>query len=326
MLQGKKILITGGAGFLGSNLARKLLEEQAEVTIFIRPNKNLDNLEGIKEKIKIIKGEITNPEQIKQAIKDKDFLFHLAWQTDLKKSMASPKEDISTDLIGLINILENTKQYNPQMKIIFASTVTVIGETEKLPSNEDEKEAPLSIYEANKLTGEKYLALYSKNYNLKTTVLRLSNVFGEYQRIDNPSRGVLNFMIGRALRGEVLTVYGEGDFIRDYCHVQNYVNAFIQSALSPNTEGKVFVLGSGQGKTMNEVVEKIKSITEALTQKPVNIKHVPFPESENKINKRNFIADTSRFKEATGWAPQISFEEGLKKTIEFYYKKHYKQQ
>lgn len=129
-------------------------------------------------------------------------------------------------------------------------------------------------------------------------------------------------MIGRALRGEPLTVHGEGDFIRDYCYVQNYVDAFIVTALSENTNGQVYILGTGEGRTFNEVVEKIKKITEPLIDKPVTITHIPFPEGEHKINKRDFIADYSKLREATGWIPKISFEEGLKRTIEFYIKQN----
>ena len=146
----------------------------------------------------------------------------------------------------------------------------------------------------------------------------MSNVFGEYQRIDNPARGVLNFMIGRALRGEPLTVHGTGDFVRDYTYVQNYIDAFILAAISEKTNGEVFNLGSGEGRTFNEVVEKIKKIVEATTSKNVTIIHIPFPGGENEINKRNEIVDFSKFKQATGWFPKISFDNGLEKTIGFY--------
>ena len=160
--------------------------------------------------------------------------------------------------------------------------------------------------------------MYSTVYGLKTVTLRLSNVFGEYQRIDNPGRGVLNFMIGRALRGEPLTVYGTGDFILDYSYVQDYIDAFLFAAESEKTNGEVYVLGSGIGKSMNEVVNSIKKEVEQSVGKIVTITHVPFPGDENTINKRNFIADTRKLRTATGWSPRIGFDEGLRKTIDFY--------
>ena len=320
-MKDKKVLITGGAGFIGSNLARRLLRLGAEVTIFKRVEDTEENISDIKEKVNIIEGDLTNEEDVLNAIKDKNYLFHFAWQTDLKKSMANPKEDIQSDLLGLINILEICKEQNKNIKIIFPSTVTVIGETDEISPKEEHREDPISTYEINKLSAEKYLQMYYEIYGIKSCVLRLPNVFGEGQKIDNPNRGVLNFMIGRALRGEELTVYGKGDFIRDYNYIQNYIDAFVLAALSEKTNGEFYVVGSGQGKTFNEVVEKIKEIFEENYKKEVKITYVDFPEGTHKIDKINFIADFSKFNKATGWVPKICFEEGLKKTIEFYVKK-----
>ena len=315
---GKKAIITGGGGFLGSNLSRKLVDLNFNVSLFIKDGQSKNNTRGIENKIEIIEGDLLDEEKVKIAIEGKDYLFHFAWQTDLKKSMENPCEDFKNDLGGLINILESCKKINPNIKVIFPSTVTVIGIPKKMPSDENEKENPLSVYDINKLTAEKYLRIYYDNHNIKSCVLRLSNVFGEYQKIDNPNRGILNFMIGRALREEPLTIYGDGKWIRDYCYVQNYIDAFILAAESEKTNGKIYVLGSREGRSFNEAIEKIKEITEQLTGKAVLIKHVPFPDKEHEINKRNFIADYSKFYRATGWKPKISFDEGMRKTIEFY--------
>jgi len=322
-MQNKKILITG-AGFLGSNLARRLLNENGnggnEVSLFIKKDTDLSRIKEIigNKNLRIIEGNLLNKDDVEKAVKNKDYLFHFTWQTDLKKSILQPFEDLNNDLGGLINILEICRKFNPKIKIVFPSTVTVIGNASQLPSDEQEKENPLSAYDLNKLVAEKYLQLYYKTYGIKSCVLRLSNVFGEYQKTNNPNRGVLNFMIGRALRNEPLTVYGDGNWIRDYCYVQNYIDAFILAAESENTNGEIYVLGSGEGRTFNEVVEKIKNIVKNLTEKVVLIEHVEFPESEHEINKRNFVANYNKFKNATGWFPKISFDEGLRKTIEFY--------
>ena len=320
-MQGKNVLITGGAGFIGSNLARRLLDLGANVSIFLRSGETRRNIEDIQSKIKIIEGNLLDENDVKNAIEGVDYMYHFAWQTDLKESMKHPLEDLKVDMVGLVNILECCRKYNEDIKIIFASTVTVIGLTDKLPSNEDESEEPPSVYDIHKLMAEKYLQMYYNNHKIKSCVLRLSNIFGEGQKIDNPNRGVLNFMIGRALRGEELNVYGKGDFIRDYNYIQNYIDAFVLAAESENTNGEVYVMGSAQGREFNEVVEKIKEITEELTSKEVVIKHVPFPGEEHEINKRNFVADFGKFHRATGWEPKVRFDEGLKRTIEYYYRK-----
>ncbi|MEK6872572.1 MAG: GDP-mannose 4,6-dehydratase [Nanoarchaeota archaeon] len=315
---GKKVIITGGCGFLGSNLSRRLVNLNFNVSLFIKSGQSKQNISSIEDKLEIIEGNLLDEEKVRIVIEEKDYLFHFAWQTDLKKSMEDPCKDFKNDLGGLINILESCKKINPNIKIVFPSTTTVIGFPKKLPSNENENENPSSIYDINKLTAEKYLRVYYETYNIKSCVLRLSNVFGEYQKIDNPNRGVLNFMIGKALKNKPLAVYGDGKWIRDYCYVQNYIDAFILAAESENTNGETYVLGSGLGRSFNEAVEKIKEITKGLIGKEVNIKHVPFPEKEHEINKRNFIADYSKFCRATGWKPKISFDEGIRKTIEFY--------
>ena len=316
---GKKVLITGGAGFLGCNLARELVSQNADVTVSTRSGKNTDNLHDIGSKIKIVEGDLANENFVEEQLNGIEYLFHFAWQNDLKRSMAQPKEDIKADMIGLLNILETAKNF-PNLKILFASTSTIIGMPSKLPCDEMERDNPLSVYEINKLAAEHYLKVYYKSYGVKSTVIRLSNVFGEYQRIDNPGRGVLNFMIGKAFRGEKLTIYGKGDFIRDYTYMKNYMDAFMMAMLSPNTNGEMYILGSGKGLMFTEIVEKIQAAFKEMYNKNVESVFIHFPKGENEVNKRNFIADCTKLTKATGWVPKISFDEGLKRTIEFYNK------
>ena len=316
-MKDKKVLITGGAGFIGSNLAHRLIHNN-DVTLTTHPKQPQHNLKGIEDRVSTTQLQIERSSNLDYLIHDKDYLFHFAWQTDLERSMQDPKSDISTDILGLVSILEDCKRHNPNIKIIFPSTVTVIGEPTKTPSDEDEKETPSSIYDANKLMAEKYLSVYFQNQGIRSTCLRLSNVFGERQSIDNPKRGVLNFMIGKALRGENLTVFGDGKFVRDYCYVQNHIDAFLAAAESENTDGEVYVLGSGEGRSFNEVVKKIQGFAREIYDKEVKITHFPFPEGTHGINKRNYVADYSKFQRATGWTPRIGFDEALKRTMEFY--------
>ena len=311
-------VITGGCGFLGSNLAKRLVNKDYDVTLVVSPEKSRQNIANIESLVKIVEMEIDQNSDFGNLIKGVDYFFHFAWQTDLIKSMENPRQDILHDLGGLINLLENCRKQGSNLKIIFPSTVTIVGNVQKIPSNEEERTNPLSIYDANKLAAENYLRIYFENHGINFSCLRLSNVFGEMQRTDNPKRGIVNYMVGRALRGELITIYGDGELVRDYSYVQNFVDAFVLSAESEETNGETYVLGSGKGKTLNEVSSTISNVTKEIAETDVKVIHVPFPKEYHEINKRNFIADSSKFRAATGWEPKISFEEGIRRTINFY--------
>jgi len=296
-MRNKSAVITGSNGFLGKNLIKRLSKLNYDITL-------------IKDKININ----TNLEDII----DKDYLFHFAWQTDLAKSMKNPRCDLTNDLGGLINILEECKKQKSKLKIIFPSTVTVAGDIKNIPSSGNEREKPLSIYDTNKLTAEHYLNVYYKNYGINFSCLRLSNVFGEGQRFDNPNRGVVNFMIGNAIKGKELNIYGDGEWIRDYSYVQNYIDAFIMVAESKKTNGQTYVLGSGKGRTFNEVVSTICKGVKEFYGIDTKVKHTSFPKETHQINMRDYIADTFKLKLDTGWKPKVNFEDGIRRTIQFY--------
>jgi len=315
---GKEILITGGLGFIGSNIALRCVENNANVTLFDSKVDDLKNIKEIKGKVKIVKGDILDFDFIKELVKRKDVIFHLAAQTSHIVSMENPWLDIDVNCKGSINILEACRKNNPNVRIVFASTVTAAGVPKVTPVNEELQEFPVSIYDANKLIIERYMKLYYKNFGLKTTVLRLANVFGERQQLTNPKRGILNYMIGRVMLQEPIIVYGDGSFIRDYTYVQNFVDAFLLVAISENTIGEFYILGSGNGMTFKEMVAKVNENVKDIIGNGTEIKNVPFPEGEKKIDSGDFIADYSKLKKATGWYPRVSFEEGLKRTVLFY--------
>lgn len=314
----KSVVITGGCGFLGSNLARTLVKTGNDVTLVVSPGKDRKNIKDIEERVDIIERRLGPNIDFKDLILDKDYFFHFAWQTDLKRSMENPQHDIEYDIGGLVNLLETCKKQKSKSKIIFSSTATIFGDTQNLPVNEKEKANPLSIYDANKLNAENYLGVYFRNYGINFSCLRLSNVFGEGQRIDNPERGIVNFMIGRALNGETMNIYGDGKWIRDYSYIQNFVDAFVLAAESEKTRGKTYVLGSGDGKTFNEVVSTIRNTVKKFTGLDTRIAHIPFPDGINQVAKRDFVADSYKFREDTGWKPNINFEDGIRRTVDSY--------
>jgi len=309
----KSAVITGGYGFLGSNLAKRLIEKEGmNVTLIVCSDEKRKNIRNLEDKVNIITMRINQKSSFEKLL-DVDYFFHFAWQTDLEESMKNPLEDLRTDLGGLMHLLEEYKKVGGKAKIIFPSTVTIQGT--------EETKGPLSIYDANKLAAENYLKVYGHNYGLKFTCLRLSNVFGERQKIDNPRRGILNFMIGEALRGNAIQVYGDGTALRDYSYVDNFIDAFVLAAESENTNGRTYVLGSGRGRTFNEVTKTIQAEIKEFSGKDTEVIYRPYPSRINEINKRNFVANPGEFMRDTNWKPSISFEEGIRRTINFYNEK-----
>tara|TARA_B100000959_G_C14989293_1_gene627028 strand:- start:3666 stop:4700 length:1035 start_codon:yes stop_codon:yes gene_type:complete len=317
-LENKNILITGGLGFLGSNLAHRCLEYGGNVTLFNKSLNHERNISDIKDKVEIVIGDVRDSKKIDEVVNNKDYIFHFASQISHIVSMENPKLDVDINCNGTLNILESCKKYNPSAIIVFAGTVTQAGVIVNLPASEMQGDFPLSIYEANKLVCEKYLYIYHKVYGLKTVSLRFANIFGERQEVNSPKRGVLNHMIKRAMIGEPITVYGDGKFIRDYNYIQNIVDATLLAVNTDQTNGDYYIVGSGIGKTFKEMVEAVNNTVEKKTGKSTKIVFTPFPEDEKRIDSGDFIADYTKFNEATGWRPRISFEEGLEKTVLFY--------
>jgi len=275
-------------------------------------------LKDLEYKVKLLQAKVDASSYTGEVVKNQDFLFHFAWQTEVEKAMRDPIKDLENDVGGLLSILQTCQSSRTGIKIIFPSTATIFGNPKSLPVNEDHSENPSTPYEINKLAAEQYLKLYSIKHGINFTCLRLANVFGEHQKIDNPRRGILNFFIGRALRGQDITVYDDGEPIRDYSYVQNFIDAFVLAAKSRATDGKMYVLGSGTGRSFNKVASTIQRLTREIYKQDISVEHVPTPENSSALNSRNFVADSSRFRADTGWFPQISFEAGLRRTMEFY--------
>ncbi|MFH1827836.1 MAG: GDP-mannose 4,6-dehydratase [Nanoarchaeota archaeon] len=317
-MDGEEVLITGGLGFVGSNLAIKCHSLGAKITILNNNLNNLKNVKEIKNKINIVQGDVTNYSDIENIIKDKSIIFHLAGQTSHITSMENPHLDINVNLKGTMNILENCKNNNSSAKIIFAGTVTQLGVAKSLPINENMKDNPLSIYETDKLICEKYLQIYHKAHNLYTTTIRFSTIFGERQQLNNPRFGITTYFIGRVLKGEEITVYGDGKFIRDYNYIQNVVDALILSAQNSNANGETFCLGTNRKIYFIDMVKEVIKTTEEIIGKKGSFKFVDFPKGHKKIDVGDTLVDYNKIKSKIGWEPKISFEEGIRKTVLFY--------
>lgn len=316
-LQGLKVLITGGAGFIGSNLAIKCLDLGAEVTILdnFMPDtgSNLANLKEINEKITLITGDIRNEEDVEKAVKDKDIIFNLAGQVSHILSMEDPFLDIDINCKGHIILLEACRKLNPKVKIVYTGTRTQTGQVTTPTINEENQDNPLDIYGAGSLASELYHLIYHKVHGLKTTSLRLTNIYGPRAQIKNPKYGAVNFFIGKAVFNQEINIFEPGTQKRDILFVDDVVSALILAAIKKESEGQVFVLGSGIGIPLIDIAHEIVRVA-----KNGSVKLVPFPPERKSIEVGDVVLDCKKIRNLLGWQPNTSISEGLQKSIDFY--------
>ncbi|MCK5023164.1 MAG: SDR family NAD(P)-dependent oxidoreductase [Candidatus Aenigmarchaeota archaeon] len=319
-MEGNDVLITGGLGFLGSNIANRLVTLGANVTIATRSENKIRNIKGIEKQVKLIKGDITDKIFVKNCVKGKDIIFHLAGQTSHITSMENPHKDIETNCIGTMNVLEACRSVNDNAKIVFPGTTGQVGEIDKknLPLKENIRDMPMTVYDADKLASEKYLMVYNRAYGMRTVSLRLATIYGDRQEVTSGRYGITNMFIKRAMCNEIITVYGNGSFLRDYNYVGNVVDAFLLSSQTEKTNGEYFNIGSNTSTKFIDMVKMIIKNVKEITGKEGVFKFVPWPENSKKIDVGDMVVDYSKFNEFTGWYPKVDLNEGIKKTVEFY--------
>ncbi|MHB8565671.1 MAG: NAD-dependent epimerase/dehydratase family protein [Nitrososphaerales archaeon] len=319
-MNGASVLITGGMGFIGSNLARYMLGLGCRVTVYdsiAEPSgANQFNLAGIIDGIEFIKADVCDIVSLTEAIKDKDIIFNCAAQVSHTYSMIDPYKDVEINCKGMLNILEATRKINDKAKIVYTATRSQIGRPLTLPVGENHVEFPLDIYSANKSVAEKYHLIYHTSYGMHTTSVRLLNTYGPRAQIKNPGFGVINYFIGRALLGKEITVYKPGTQLREVNYVDDVIDALVLVAQSNATSGEIFNLGSDERSRLIDIVKTIVEISGSgsyvLTDSPSDRMNIEVGDIE---------MDFTKISNLLGWSPRIRLEEGLSKTIE-YYKQH----
>ena len=314
--KGKKCLITGGLGFIGSNLAIKLVELGAEVTIIdsMIPEYggNLFNIEPVKDKVKINFSDMRDAHTLPYLLEKNELIFNLAGQVSHMDSMKDPLTDLDINVRAQIYLLEACRQYNPDAVIVYTSTRQFYGRPQHMPVSEDHPLRPVDTNGINKLAGEQYHILYHKVYGLKTTALRLTNTYGPRQLIKNPRQGFIGWFIRHVVCDELIEIYGDGSQIRDLTYVDDAVDALTTAAENPKCYGDIFNLG-GEKISLKELADLMISIAGRSS-----CKLVPFPEERKKIDIGDFYSDYSKFNKLTGWTPRTPLKEGLEHTIGYY--------
>lgn len=322
----KKILVTGGLGFIGSNLAIKLVGLGADVEIVdaLIPEYggNLYNIEPVKDKVKMVKGDIRDEKIIDKVIKDKEIIFNLAGTLSHVDSMTDPMTDLEINCRAQLSLLESVRKYNPKAKIIFAGTRNQYGKAQKLPVSENHPQEPTDINGINNIAAEKYHLMYTSVYGIKTVSLRMTNTFGPRHQMKHPRQGVLNWFIRKILDHEEVVLFGDGKQIRDVNYVDDVVDALLVVGQSKNGWGEAYNLGGTPVSLLDFVKEAITQ-NEVPPRKRIVLK--PFPDDRKQIEIGDYIADYTKMTKTYGWRPKVTLSEGIKKTIEYYekYKRYY---
>ncbi len=313
----KNVLITGGLGFIGSNLAHKLVSLGANVTIYdaLLPQYggNLANIKEINEKTRDVRADMRNFEQLKEHVKNQDIIFNCAAQVSHIDSMKDPYNDIAINCVGTINLLEAARKFNDDVKIVYAGTRSQVGRIEYSPANEKHPEFPTDIYSANKSAAEKYHLIYYRSYGIPTTSLRISNAYGPRAQIKQKGYGIINYLIRMALQNETITVYEPGTQKRDFIYIDDVVDSMIQAAQSDLANGEVFFVGSGKETTFVNMVKLVIDIAGSGTWK-----FVSWPPERKSIEVGDISLDLRKIQRLLKWNPKVDLEEGLRKTVEYY--------
>jgi UDP-glucose 4-epimerase len=315
-LTGRKVLVTGGLGFIGSNLARRCLELGADVTVYDcldpRSGGNIFNVHDIEKSLPIILNDIRNFEGVSACIRGHDILFNCAAYTSHPNSMRDPSIDIDVNCKGVINLLEAARRFNPEIKIVHVGTSTQIGKMHSNPVDEWHSEFPVDIYSANKSASEKYVLIYGSAYKMRTTVVRLANVYGPRSNIKSPDFGFMNYFIGLGLQNKTLTVFGDGSQLRNVTFVEDAVDALVLAAANDRTNGKVFFATADRQYSVSEITE---AICEHIGG---TMRSVEWPNERRAIEIGDAVITNKRIKSTLDWQPQHDLVAGLRKTREYF--------
>ena len=313
----RKAIITGGLGFIGSNLARRLVDYGAQVTLVdsLVPEYggNLFNIFDINDKVAVNISDVRDKFSLRHLVKDQDYLFNLAGQTSHMDSMSDPQTDLDINCAAQLSILEVCREVSPQIRIVFASTRQIYGKPDYLPVDERHPVRPVDVNGINKMAGEWYHILYNNVYDLGACALRLTNTYGPRMRIKDARQTFLGIWIKKILQGEHFEVW-EGKQLRDFTYVDDCVDAILLAAQSDAAKGKIFNLGGAEEPVSLDDLAQMLVHANGRGE----FKRMSFPEERRKIDIGDFYSNADLIRNTLGWKPQVGLEEGLKRTLDYY--------
>jgi UDP-glucose 4-epimerase len=314
---GRRCLVTGGLGFIGSNLAIALSSGGADVSVVdaLVPTHGGDrgNLEDSPGRIEVIEAPVDDVDAVRDAAATADVIFNLAGQVSHVESMARPRFDLEVNTTSQIGFLEILREVGSTAIVVYTSTRQIFGHPRYLPVDEDHPVSPVDVNGISKSATEQLHLLYAELYGIRASSVRLTNVYGPRQRLRGDLQGFLPIFVRRALSGEPITVFGEGTQERDCLFVDDVVECLLLTAMSADAPGEVFNVGNDERLSLRSIAEAIVAAAGSGS-----IETVPWPHDRDAIDIGSYYGDSSKAKRLLGWEPRTPFAEGIRKTIEFY--------
>lgn len=320
----KPVMITGGLGFIGSNLARHLVDLGADVLLVdsLIPDYggNLFNIDGLENRLRVNIADVRQASTMNYLVRDREIIFNLAGQVSHIDSMRDPATDLDINCRSQLTLLEACRWHNPGAKVVYASTRQIYGRPDHLPVDETQLVRPTDINGINKAAGEQYHLVYNNVFGVRACSLRLTNIYGPRQLIKHNRQGFIGWFIRLALEDQEIQVFGDGSQIRDFVYVDDAATAFLKAGATDRVNGLALNVGGHEHLTHKALVETL--IRVAGTGR---VRYVDWPEDKKKIDIGSFYSDSTRFRAAAGWQSEVDIREGLARTMAFYrqHRKHY---
>ena len=315
--RGRRVLVTGGLGFLGSNLTRRLVDLGADVLIvdsLIHDyGGNRFNIDGLEDRVTVNLSDVRDARAMNDLVRNRDVIFNLAGQVSHIDSMRDPHADLDINCRSHLTLLEACRTHNPDAKVVYAGTRQVYGRPDHLPVDETHLVRPTDVNGINKAAGENYHLVYNNVFGVRACSLRLTNVFGPRQLIRHSRQGFIGWFIRLALEGREIQVYGDGSQIRDFVYVDDASDAFLRAGASEDCNGSVFNVGGREHISHRDLVSML--LEEAGSG---SVRFVDWPEEKRRIDIGSFYSDSTKFTSTTGWSPGMTLREGLRRTMAFY--------
>jgi len=312
-----RILVTGGMGFIGSSLARRLVSDGAQVTLCDAMidgyGGNPANIAELRGRVEVDASDVRDAAAMERLVDGRDIVFHLAAQVSHVMSLSNPYPDIDINIKGTAVVLEACRKKNPRAVIVRSGTRGQYGPAVKLPVSEDTPSDPRGIYEISQLSSEMICRTYTRIHGIRTVPLRLTNIYGPRAQMRHSQFGVVNWFVRLALEGRPIPIFGTGKILRDFLYVDDCVEALVAAAISPAAVGEILNVGHDRPSTFLEVAELLREIVP-----DTRIEFTEFSPERKAQEPGDFVSDITKIRRLLGWEPKTNLREGLARTVDFY--------